>query len=205
MLDGSSFTAPSAMHESSTRREPLRFVGEHEGSLRVWAWLNVEIAHWYGKPTGPAARTLWHMTDQILAELGSTTKLSFVHLVANKIALPDAETRSVLVEASKTHEERSALCAIMLNGTGFWASAFRGFATSITLLIPKTMQVRVCGSPAELVPWFPSEHGRRTGVSLDPETLVSVLAQAKLQHLPDTATCELNCSGRTACRAKQAC
>jgi hypothetical protein len=102
-------------------------------------------------------------------------------VVANEIAMPDAETRSVLVESSKSHEERLGLAAIIVNGTGFWASALRGFATSVSLLIPKTVHVRICGSPEELNPWFPAEHARRTGVAIDPQMLVTVLTKAQTQ------------------------
>src|SRR5262245_40978597 len=129
------------MVASTSHAADIRFWGDHPGVLRVFSWNNVEIAHWYGKPTGAAARTLWSYTDQILEALGATQKLSFVHLVTNEIAMPDADTRSVLVESTVAHQGRVALSAIVVNGTGFWASALRGFATSVTLLIPKSVQV----------------------------------------------------------------
>lgn len=170
-----------SMRDESAHDGELRFVGEHPGALRVWAWRNVVIAHWYGKPTGPVAQTLWRCTDLILDQLGDGKLVSFVHLIANQLAMPDADARAVLVDSSKSHETRSALSAIVVNGSGFWASALRGVATSITILIPKTVQVRIVGGPAELVPWFPSEHERRTGVPLDPDELVSVLTKALLE------------------------
>jgi hypothetical protein len=173
------------MVENPVSDDRLRLVGEHAGSLRVWSWLNVEIVHWYGKPSGPAARKLCELTDQILAELGASTKISFIHLVVNKIEMPDAEARAVIVESSKSHEQRSALSAIVVHGHGFWASALRGFATGVTFLIPKTVQVRICGNPWELIPWFPDEHLRRSGVAIDANGLVSVLS--KVQAQPATA------------------
>jgi hypothetical protein len=167
------------MRASSVHRDRLRFLGEHPGALRVWLWHNVEIVHWHGKPTAAAARTLWRRTDQVLEELAATEKVSFVHLVANEIEMPDATTRAVLAESTKDHVDRSALSAVVVNGTGFWASALRGFATSVILLIPKSVQVRICGSPAELIPWFPIEHARRTGIHLNPEALVNTLVKAQ--------------------------
>jgi hypothetical protein len=169
------------MPDSSVREDSLCFIGEHASSLRVWAWLNVVIAHWYGKPTGAAAKTLWTLTDQLLQDVGAATKFSFVHIVANEVAMPDSQAREVLVEAARTQEARIGIAALVVNGTGFWASALRGVATSITILLPKTVQVRICGSPAELIPWFPTEHERRTGVSLDPDALVNVLTRAQIQ------------------------
>ena len=47
-------------------------------------------------------------------------------------------------------------------------------ATSITMLIPKTIHIRIFGETSELVPWLPSEHARHTGIELNPDTLLSV-------------------------------
>lgn len=169
------------MPNRSPRNAPLQFVGEHESSVRVWSWLNVEIVHWYGRPTGVAAKTLWTLTNKLLEDAGDDTRISFVHVVSNEVGMPDAETRNVLVESSKQHETRIGVAALVVNGTGFWASALRGVATSITILIPKTVQVRICGSPEELIPWFPTEHERRTGVAIEADAFVHVLAKAQVQ------------------------
>lgn len=169
------------MPNRSVRDAPLRFVGEHASSLRVWSWLNVVIAHWYGRPTGDGARTLWALTDQLLADLDAATRLSFVHVISNEVAMPDAETRTVLVESSKHHESRIGVAALVLHGSGFWVSALRGVATSISILIPKTVQMKICGNAEELIPWFTTEHERRTGVVLDPEAFIQVLTKAQVQ------------------------
>jgi hypothetical protein len=151
--------------------DSIAVVGERQGTLRVWAWQNVVFVSWTGKPSADAAKMLGPITDQILAHV-TAEKLSYVHLVPNKLELPDAATRTALIELAQVYGTRTACVAIVLGGVGFWASAMRSFVTGIRVVAPRSIDFRLHAELPELLEWFPEEHARKTGVQLAPTDLL---------------------------------
>lgn len=152
-------------------------VGQVPGVHQVWAWRNVVVVRWIGRPSGEAAAMLGPISDQLFARL-TATKLSYVHLVPNKLELPDAESRTAFIELTQNYGSRTACVAVVVGGVGFWASAVRGFVTGIRVIAPRTMDFRLHAEISELLEWFPEEHARRSGEQLEPSELLR-----KLEHV----------------------
>jgi hypothetical protein len=170
------------VQRSPKQDDELVVVGEFPGVLRVRLWRNVVIASWYGDPSAHATVRLAALTGEILGRMDPSTKVSYVHLVTRKLRLPDAATRTAFTESTNKFASRSALAAVVVSGGGFWASAIRGFVTSIAVLAPRSLDVRIYGAIDDLVPWFPTEHVRRTGVELDVQVLLRNLTHAQGDH-----------------------
>jgi hypothetical protein len=117
------------------------------------------------------------ISDQLFASL-TATKLSYVHLVPNKLELPDAATRTAFIELAHNYGSRTACVAVVVGGVGFWASAIRGFVTGIRVIAPRSTDFRMHAEISELLEWFPEEHARRSGVQLESSDLLR-----KLEHL----------------------
>ena len=167
------------MHAKRTENDPRAVVAEFPGAHRVWLWRNIVVICWYGNPSAAAADRLTEMTGELLAGMAPTEKLSYVHLVTRKLTLPDAATRASLLDSTHRFADRTALSGVVVSGGGFWASAVRGFVTGIAVLAPRSLDLRVFGSSQQLVPWFTTEHAKRTGVRVDGDELLKVLEQAE--------------------------
>jgi hypothetical protein len=100
-------------------------------------------------------------------------------LVTTKLTLPDADTRAVLLDSTHRYANRSGVAGVVVSGGGFWASAIRGFTTGISVLAPRSLDLRIVGATEDLIPWFPIEHEKRTGIHLDRSEFLRILAQAQ--------------------------
>jgi hypothetical protein len=167
------------VHAKRTESDPLAVVAEYSGTHRAWLWRNVVVICWYGNPSAAASDRLTEMTVEIHRSLEPTAKLSYLHLITRKLTLPDAATRASLLDSAHRFADRTALSGVVVSGGGFWASAVRGFVTGIAVLAPRSLDLRVFGSVEQLVPWFTTEHTKRTGVRVDGDELSIVLAQAE--------------------------
>jgi hypothetical protein len=167
-----------AIHDTTAA---IALVGEYPGVHRVWLWRNVIVIAWYGKPSGPATREIGAITDRVLVEYGMPL-LSFVHVIANKLELPNADTRTALLHNTERLVDRTACVAVVLSGAGFWASAMRSFVTGFRVLAPRSFDLRVHAAALELLDWFPAAHLRRTGVELEPTELIAQLRVASAER-----------------------
>ena len=159
--------------------DSITVVGEAPGVHRVWLWQNVFVISWYGKSSAESARALGPITDRIYTQV-SYEKFSYVHLIANKLELPDAATRTALLDLTHEHGPRTACVAVIVSGTGFWASAIRSFVTGIRVLAPRGFDLRMHAAIPELGEWLPEEHERKTGVKLEPSELIRQIERTQL-------------------------
>jgi hypothetical protein len=156
----------------------IAVVGAFPTVYRVWLWRNVMIVSWFGRPaSAQAVHQLGAITGQVLERLGPG-KLSYVHMIPNGLDLPDSETRSAFLKITRVHASHTACVAVVVAGSGFWASAMRSFVTGFRILAPRLFDLRIHATLAELLAWFPEEHARITGVQLDGDELVR-----QLQHI----------------------
>lgn len=169
----------------------LVVVGEYPGAQRTWLWRNVMIVCWYGTASAAAADRLAQSTDEIVATLEPSTKISYVHLITSKLKLPDGETRNSLLESTQRFASRSAISGVVVPGGGFWASAIRGFVTGIAVVAPRSLDLRIFGEMSELVLWFASEHGKRTGIRVDGDELLRILEEALVRSPKPPATSDV--------------
>jgi hypothetical protein len=158
-----------------TARVALELVGEHPGVVTVSAWKNVGICSWTGGATGPAVETLVQAMDKVRLP---DQRLSWVHLIREGLPLPDSSARSSFIRVMKERQGELACVAIVVGGTGFWASAMRNALIGLRVLAPRSFEFRLHGTPGEVVEWLPEAHQRQTGVELPSESLARLIAQA---------------------------
>lgn len=151
----------------------LRLLDEESDRFAFFAWQYLTIIVWLAPPDAEAITRLARVGAERVRVCGSG--LVDVHIVLSRIDFPDAKTRDILVAESRRAAPHLATVAIVVGGEGFWASAIRGFITSVHMLVPGRFQLRLFGGVNDLVEWLPDAHASKTGQPLDASQLRDVL------------------------------
>jgi hypothetical protein len=146
--------------------DDLTIVGSFPGVYQVALWQNISVTAWFGKATLPAAQELARITTRTAASMAGQ-RVSVIYLVAEAFGLPDSDVREVLLHIMKDNADLVGCLSVILGGTGFWVSAMRSVVTSLRVVAPRALDLRVHGKVEELLGWFPVEHLKRTGVNID--------------------------------------
>jgi hypothetical protein len=154
--------------------ETLEFFDGEPGTCRIAGLGNVLIVSWTSRATGAAAARLASVTHRMVANHPSGT--SAIHLIANKVGVPTADGRAGLMKIMTEHSKSLACVAVVVGGTGFWASTMRSFVTGMRFITPRDFDLRLHGSIREVLQWFPAQHEKNTGVSIDAAALTRVLS-----------------------------
>jgi len=163
----------SNLNDSRAARLTLESV--ESGVCAIGTWRNVVVIVWWSAGTGPATQRL----EQVTAQMRTVNeKSTHIHLVKNRAGMPDADARTTLVKIMREHAEGIANCAVVVGGTGFWASTMRSAITSMRLLSPRSFEMRLHSTAAEMIAWLPKAHVTRTGVTMPEATLSALLQQA---------------------------
>jgi hypothetical protein len=145
------------------------------GHFLFGSWKNVFVAVWESQATMRAIDHLFIACHALGS--GASQLRSEVHLIAEGARLPEPEVRDYYVELIKAREAQIACVAVVIGGTGFWASALRSFVTGLHWLSPRSFDFRLLGSVEQAADWLPAEHWKRTGVEVDPRRLQRVLQE----------------------------
>jgi hypothetical protein len=112
-------------------------------------------------------------------------KRSDIHVIAQGAQLPEAEVRDHFIEAMRRHESALACVAVVVEGTGFGASAMRSFVTGLHWLAPRSFHFGLHSSVAEVAARLPAVHERLSGVHLEPLRFRHLLDEwVTLRHQP---------------------
>jgi hypothetical protein len=138
---------------------------------------NVLISCWSAQ--GTAA-----LIDELGSALGAFIAshpegVSNVHVIAAGLPLATNEARDALGALMKVHGAQLACVGIVLEGSGFWASATRGLIVGLQLLARNLFAMRTCATVSELVDWLPKPHQARTGIALEPTSFERAVADAR--------------------------
>lgn len=153
--------------------ESLEFLDGEPGTCRIAALRNVMVVYWTSRATGAAAVHVAAATVHVLETYPAG--LSAVHVIADKSGLPTPEGRAGLIQIMNEKAAQIASVAVVVGGTGFWASAMRSFITGMRFVSPRNFDLRLHGTVAEVMMWLPQQHARLTGVTLDERQLLRVL------------------------------
>jgi hypothetical protein len=162
-------------------RDELRTLDAEPGQFAFFAWKNVTIMVWEVPPNAASVTRLSRMGAERAREHPGA--LSDVHVINGWPGLPSAEVRAALAEASREAVTHLAAVAVVLGGTGFWASALRGFITGLHVLVRGPFEVRLFGSIEDVAQWLPEVHAKRTDVVVSPAELERVLLEAQTRAL----------------------
>jgi hypothetical protein len=157
--------------------DPLVVVDSEPGAFTFFGWKNMSVIVWSGQVTLASVERL-ERTSRLMRKR-FPGGVSTMHIVRGDITLPDAETRGALVRQSKENGDWLTAVAVVIGGTGFWASTMRSVVTAIGMLGSRAYEMRIHGSIEEVVRWLPAVHLKRTGVQVDPEQLLSILRRSE--------------------------
>jgi predicted nucleic acid-binding Zn ribbon protein len=147
-----------------------------KGEYGFYRWHNVAINVWASQPTSSAIQVMSELTERSLTECPGG--IASIHWLDEGVALPTAEVRVALSELARRYETQVLCVGVMLQGSGFWASATRSALTGIMLLAPRTFFLRFFSEASELVAYIVRELAQRKGAVTDAERLTAVLDQA---------------------------
>jgi hypothetical protein len=166
----------SMVRGSSEQRE-LAMAAEFAGVFRAGIVGRLAITAWLGQVNMDSVEAYARFIQSFTARLAGG-RGSIVHLLTERVALPSSGARSALAKLTE-NSEPVACASVVIEGSGFWASAMRGFLTGMRLLGPSSIRIHEHATPADVVAWLPAEHEKLTGEHLDPDELAHYLEIAK--------------------------
>jgi hypothetical protein len=155
---------------------PLQLLETEPGACCTGSWANLTITRWQGRGTGPAVERVAKVSAEVRAQYPSG--ISSVHLIVEGAGLPTPEGREGLVRLMNAHADQLACVAVVVGGTGFWASAIRSLITGMRAMSSRAYELRLVGHIDEVVSWLPAPHAARSGITLAPADLARVLGAA---------------------------
>jgi hypothetical protein len=164
---------------SPSPQRALQLLDSDNETFSVFGWQNITIVIWPSQATGTAVKRLAKVTELKAAEFREG--FSNVHVVKNGAGMPTPEARAGFVEMMEKHSKELACVSTVLLGSGFWVSALQSVTTGMRMISPRSFDHRINNSFEALVSWLPKEHRKRTGVSVDPRELHTVLDNAYVQ------------------------
>jgi hypothetical protein len=153
--------------------DTLEFLDGEPGTNRIAVLRNVMIVHWTSRATGPATTRLADAFEHVLKTY--PTGSSAVHVIADKVGVPTPEGRAGLMQIMTERADKIACVAIVVGGTGFWASTMRSFITGMRFMTPRSFDLRLHGTTAEAMEWLPVQSAKITGVPVDEKALARAL------------------------------
>jgi hypothetical protein len=180
----------SQIERTATRPQhgPQRLIETEPGTCCAGAWANVTITRWQSRATGPAVERVLRVSSEIRAAYPSG--ISSIHIIREGAAMPTPEGRAGLVKLMNAHADQLACVAIVVGGSGFWASAIRSLVTGMRTVSSRAYQLRLFGSIDGVVAWLPALHTQRTGIAVDPDEFARALAAANAWDAGEAAVAQ---------------
>jgi hypothetical protein len=156
--------------------EPLLPLALKPGEYGFYRWQHVAINLWASQPTAAAIAVLSELTERSLSDC--PRGIASIHWLEEGVPLPSPEARVGLSELAKRYEQHVLCVGVLLQGSGFWASATRSALTGVMLLAPRTFFLRFFSEADELSAYVVRELSRRGRAISEAERLVSMFDEA---------------------------
>lgn len=137
---------------------------------------NLTIAVWVGQATVSAVRSMGEISQRMVRE--HPEGHSSVVFILDKLPPPQPEARELLNRAFHARNDLACV-AVVIEGTGFWASGMRSMIGNAHRAVATATAMHLNTTCEEVAEWLPPQHERRTGVALDPKELVQVLRSVR--------------------------
>jgi hypothetical protein len=166
------------MASAADANDEFAIVGEAPGVFLAGMSSRVAITAWLGpRLDAGSIQAFVDVTETILRRFGSKRGAA-IHMLNHRVHMPDPAVRPTIVRMMHASARLSAV-SVLIEGSGFWASAFRGFVTGLRLLGPSSYRLHEHATVAELCTWLPAEHHKVTGEPIDPVALERWVLLAK--------------------------
>jgi hypothetical protein len=162
--------------DSPVSRAPIRLLDSEPGHFAQFSWQNFTMVVWSSQATGPVVERLARSSEVEIR--GFRHGFSSIHIVKNAAGLPTAEARAAFVALMQKYAPQLACVATIILGSGFWVSALQSVTTGMRMLAPRSFDHRINGSIEAACAWLPNEHGKRTGIIVDPAELSAAMHEA---------------------------
>lgn len=182
LASGSRAGQPASYEVESRAGTELALLAVERGTFAFYRWNDIAINVWASQPTGDAVEVLAQLTERSLGECPNG--LASIHWLDQGVALPTPEARHGLAEIAKRYERHLMCVGVLLQGSGFWASATRSALTGIMLLAPRRFSLRFYGEVSELSAFIVREHAPRARTAVEPERLTRVVEEAVRDFVP---------------------
>jgi hypothetical protein len=147
------------------------------GRFRYSYWRNLTIGVWAGQATLSAMQRVGRVSQLMVKSFPQGH--SNVAFVLDGTPAPTPEAQAILTHVFDTRNSDLACTAVVVEGTGFWASSMHSAITGMRLAASGSMRLRLHSTIDEVVKWLPAAHKVRTGIELDPEHLTRILQTAR--------------------------
>lgn len=164
-----------------THRAPSQLLHAVPGTCAFRRSGNVVAHVWRGQMTDDIARRFVEVNEVVLR--AHPEGVSFVSWIQEGAALPTPGARKITSEIMARYSSVIACIAVVMEGSGFWASAMRSAITGIGLLAKGEFIMRSHRTIGEVGMWFPEHHRSRTGVSVTSAELRELVEQTKRDAL----------------------
>ena len=154
----------------------LALMAYEPAAYAFYRWDDIAVNVWLSHPTGEAVRVLARLTEE--SSQCNPKGLSSIHWIENGAGLPTPDARQELAEIVRHHEGHLVCVAVLLRGSGFWASAVRSALTGVALLSPKRYPLRFFADLPELSSFVEHAHEQRTGRSPSSTRLATYVTSA---------------------------
>jgi len=155
---------------------PTRTLRVELGHFAISAYRNISIAVWVGQATRLAVEGLLEAQKKLVAL--HPNGHSAVSFILDGLPAPEPEAQALISRVFEARSQISCL-AIILEGSGFWASGLRSMLNNYHRQAGGPAALKVATSLDSVVTWFSEEHKKGTGVELLPKPLLSILANAR--------------------------
>jgi hypothetical protein len=160
----------------SSTGDSLETLVVERGRCHFSAYRNITISVWVGQANVAAAQ----------AALGAGKEMARRHphghsavcFVLDGLSGPTPDAQPLI---AKVLGQRADLkcAAIILEGSGFWASGLRSMINNIHREGGGNAGLKIATTLAEVVAWLSENHQARTGVAIAPDALAEALSRAR--------------------------
>lgn len=170
---------PSALEAALAR--PV--VAEVEpGHFCCSTWQNVSILIWADRATREALARIQRVTRRMIETYpGGHSNVAFV---LDGVKPPTPEAREIFTRLYNERVSNLKCLAVVLEGSGFWASTLRSSITNMQLEARRATAIAQYTSIEEVAAWMASIHSERTGVAMTPLQLRVALRAARSEGVP---------------------
>jgi len=125
---------------------------------------NLSIHVWLTRANDAEGQRLLELSRTLADE--HPMGVSALQWIAEGAGLPETPVRNHVMQILREQGSKLGEIATVLDGGGFWASAYRGVLTGLRMAAGERAGFRVFANLDEAAAWLPGTHQGRTGIAI---------------------------------------